>query len=141
MDRRLFLLSTLALTACDAGSLHQTVICDPGLGAPLTRAGKAYGKAGGLVLNEAKADELLDRAENEASALVVTRQSLLANRLQRLAFVRLEHRWQARIGADTVQILVTKGFGPAQWRALALAKWLASEAGATALGSRDADTP
>ena len=130
MDRRVFLVSTLSLAACGREPPRQTVICDPGLGAPLMRAGKAYGKAGAFVLNEAKADELLDRAESEPSALVVTRQSLLANRLQRLAFVRLEHRWQARIGDETVQVLVTKGFGPAQWRALALAKWLAGpEAG------------
>ena len=85
------------------------------------------------MIHEAGAGELLDRAENEPSALVVTRQSLLANRLQRLGYVRLEHRWQARIGDDTVQLLVTKGGGPAQWRALAFAKWLASDAAAPQL--------
>lgn len=133
MDRRLFLLSTFALAACSAEPPRQTVICDPGLGAVLTRAGKAYGEAGTFVVNEARAEALLDMAEHEASALVVTRQSLLANRLQRLGYVRLEHRWQARIGDETVQVLVTKGGGLAQWRALKLAKWLASEAGAAAL--------
>lgn len=133
MDRRLFLLSTLALAACSGEPPRQTVICDPGLGAPLTRAARAYGKAGTLVINEAKFEELLDRAENESSALVVTRQNLLANRLQRLGYVRLEHRWPARIGEDTVQLMVTKGGGPAQWRALKLAKWLASDAAAPVL--------
>lgn len=136
MDRRLFLLSTFALGACSSEPARQTVICDPGLGAPLARAGQAYGKAGVLVLNEAKADELLDRAQTEPSALVVTGQGLLANRLQRLAFVRLEHRWPARIGDRTVQVLVTKGLGPAQWRALALAKWLASDEAAPLLQAR-----
>lgn len=133
MHRRLFLLSTFALAACSAAPPRQTVICDPGLGAPLTRAGKVYGEAGVFVLNEVRAEALLDMAEHEASSLVVTRQSLLANRLQRLGHVRLEHRWQARIGDETVQVLVAKGGGPAQWRALKLAKWLASEEGAAAL--------
>lgn len=133
MDRRLFLLSTLSLAACNGSPPRQTVICDPGLGAALARAGKAYSKAGAFVLNEARREELLDRAEEESSALVVTRVALLANRLQRLAYVRLEHRWQARIGDDTVQILVTRGFGPAQWRALDLAKWLAGPEAAALL--------
>ena len=36
MDRRLFLLSTLSLAACDGSPPRQTAICDPGLGALLT---------------------------------------------------------------------------------------------------------
>jgi len=135
MDRRLFLLSTLSLAACGSSPPRQTVICDPGLGAILTKAGRAYPKPVAFVLNEARPEELLDRAESESSALVVTRVGLLANRLQRLAYVRLEHRWQARIGEDAVQILVTKGIGPDQWRALKLAKWLASDAGEAALAA------
>ena len=138
MDRRLFILSTLALSACGQTPPRQTVICDPGLGALLSRAGNAYGKAGLFVLNEARPEELLDRAETEPSALVVTRQSLLANRLQRLGHVRLEHRWQARIGDNSVQLLVTKGIGPAQWRALKLARWLASAETAPVLAAATA---
>ena len=147
MDRRLFLLSTFALAGCSGDPPRQTVICDPGLGAILARAGAVYGEAGVLVLNEVRAEALLEMAEHEASALVATRQSLLANRLQRLGHVRLEHRWQARVGDETVQLLVTKGGGLAQWRALKLAKWLASDAGATALATPtaanrpDADAP
>ncbi|MBI5941630.1 MAG: hypothetical protein HY859_14525 [Caulobacterales bacterium] len=136
MDRRLFLLSALSVSACGPSPPRQTVICDPGLGATLTRASLAYPEPVALVLNEARPEELLDRAETESSALVVTRVGLLANRLQRLAYVRLEHRWQARIGEDVVQLLVTKGMGPGQWRALKLAKWLASEAGAAALAAK-----
>lgn len=135
MDRRLFLLSTLSLAACGGSPPRQTVICDPGLGALLTRAAKAYPEPVALVLNEARPEELLDRAESEHSALVVTRVGLLANRLQRLAYVRLEHRWQARIGEDVLELLVTKGVGPDQWRALKLAKWLASDAGTAALAA------
>lgn len=135
MDRRFFLVSTLALAGCGAAPPRQAVICDPGLGAALTRARGRYSEPGVLVVSEARPQALLQMAEAEPSVLVVTRQSLIANRLQRLGHVRLEHRWQARIGKDTVQVLVTKGGEPAQWRALKLAKWLASEAGATALAA------
>lgn len=133
MDRRLFLLSTFSLAACSGGPPRQTVICDPGLRSALKRAGEAYGKAGVLVFNEVRPEPLLEMAEHEASALVVTRLSLLANRLQRLGYVRLEHRWQARIGEDKVELLVTKGGGLAQWRTLRLAKWLAGPEGAPLL--------
>lgn len=135
MDRRVFLLSTLALAGCGPNPPRQAVICDPGLGGPLTRARTRYPRPGVLVVSEARPQALLEMAEAEPSALVVTRQSLIANRLQRLGHVRLEHRWQARIGKDAVQLLVTKGGGPAQWRALTLAKWLASEEGAAALAA------
>jgi hypothetical protein len=135
MDRRAFLVSTLALAGCGRAEARQVVICDPGLGSALTRARAGYPEPGALVVSEARPQALLEMAEGEASALVVTRQSLIANRLQRLGHVRLEHRWQASIGGDTVQLLVTRGGGPAQWRALKLAKWLASEAGAAALAA------
>ncbi|HRD29725.1 MAG TPA: hypothetical protein PLO65_15595 [Caulobacter sp.] len=134
MDRRAFLVSTLALAGCGAASPRQVVICDPGLGAALMRARARYPQPGALVVSEARPQALLEMAEGERSALVVTRQSLIANRLQRLGHVRLEHRWQARIGKDAVQLLVTRGGGPSQWRALKLARWLASDAGAAALG-------
>src|SRR3989338_2106956 len=128
MDRRLFLLSTFALAGCSGDPPRQTVICDPGLGAILARAGAFYGEAGVLVLNEVRAEALLEMAEHEASALVATRQSLLANRLQRLGHVRLEHRWQARGGDEMVQLLVTKG-GGAAW-----GPWGEGSAPAGALG-------
>jgi hypothetical protein len=50
--------------------------------------------------------------------------------------VRLEHRWPARIDGETMQILVTRGSGPDQWRALKLAKWLASADAAPLLAGR-----
>lgn len=135
MRRRVFLLSTLALAACGPNPPRQTVICDPGLGAALTRARSRFAEPGVLVVSEARPQALLEMAEAEPSTLVVTRQSLIANRLQRLGFVRLEHRWQARIGKETMQILVTKGVGPAQWRALKLAKWLAGDEAAPLLAA------
>ena len=135
MDRRLFLVSTFALAGCSGDTERQTVICDRGLSDVLMRARTAYGREGALVINEAGAGELLDRAENEPSALVVTRQSMVANRLQRLGYVRLEHRWQARVDGGTVEILVTKGWGLDQQRALRLAKWLAGEDAAPLLGA------
>ena len=133
MNRRLFLLSTLALAACDGAAPRQTVLCDPDLGAPLTRALAAAPTPVAPVLTEARPAELLDRAENADNAIIVTGQGLIANRLQRLGYVRLEHRWQAQIGAGTMQVLVTRGWGPDQWRALKLAKWLASDAAAPLL--------
>ena len=133
MNRRLFLLSTLALAGCGAAPPRQTVLCDPGLGQALERALARAPTAVAPVLTEAGPAELLDRAENAGDAIVVTGQGLIANRLQRLGFVRLEHRWQARIGAGTMQILVTRGWGPDQWRALKLAKWLASDEAAPLL--------
>src|SRR3989338_3892236 len=98
MDRRLFLVSTFALAACGPEPPRQTVICDPGLGSVLTRARGRFPEPGGLVVSEARPQALLGMAEAESSALIVTRQGLIANRLQRLGYVRLEHRWQARIG-------------------------------------------
>lgn len=133
MDRRAFLVSTLALTGCGRDPPRQAVICDPGLGAALTRARDRFPEPGVLAIGEARPQALLEMAEAEPSALVVTRQALIANRLQRLGHVRLEHRWQARIGGETAQILVTKGAGPAQWRALRLAKWLAGDEAAAIL--------
>ncbi|MFA7264306.1 MAG: hypothetical protein WC068_14910 [Caulobacter sp.] len=133
MDRRVFLVSTLALAGCGSGPPRQSVICDPGLGAVLTRARDRFAEPGVLVVSEARPQALLEMAEAEPSALIVTRQSLIANRLQRLGHVRLEHRWQARIDGETVQILVAKGAGPAQWRALRLAKWLAGDEAASVL--------
>ena len=87
----------------------------------------------GLPSAAAGPEALLSAAEGESSALVVTRQPLLANRLQRLGFVRLEHRWQADIAGERADLLVTKGVGPAQWRARDFAKWLASDAAAPVL--------
>lgn len=133
MNRRHFLVSTLALSGCADGASRQTVLCDPDLGEAVTRALAKAPTPVALVLTEAGPAELLDRAEREANAIVVTGQGLIANRLQRLGYVRLEHRWQARIGAGTMQILVTRGWGPDQWRALRLAKWLASDAAAPLL--------
>ncbi|MDP1737358.1 MAG: hypothetical protein Q8L23_07945 [Caulobacter sp.] len=129
MDRRLFLLSTLALTACaPLGPRRQPLVCDRGLGETLTRAWAAFGEDGRLDITEATAPELLDRAEGTRSAVVVTGQALLANRLQRLGHVRLEHRWETSAGERKISILVTKGGGLPQWRALRFARWLASEA-------------
>lgn len=125
MDRRVFLLSTLALAGCSGAVTRQTVLCDTGLGEAVARALSKSPIPVAPVLTESDPAELLDRAESEANTLVVTGQGLIANRLQRLGYVRLEHRWQAQIGAGTMQILVTKGWGPDQWRALKLAKWLA----------------
>lgn len=128
MDRRLFLLSTLALAGCGLTDSRQMVICDPDLAPALSRALKTRGEPGDGILYGAAPQALLVAAEGEPSALVVTRQSLIANRLQRLGFVRLEHRWQAQIAGETAEIMVTKGMGLAQWRALKLARWLASDA-------------
>ena len=136
MNRRLFLLSTLALTGCGGEPPRQTVLCDPGLGQALERALARAPTAVAPVLTEARAAELLDRAERADNAIVVTGQGLVANRLQRLGFVRLEHRWPARIEGETMQILVTRGSGPDQWRALKLAKWLASADAAPLLAGR-----
>ncbi len=136
MNRRLFILSTLALAGCGGEPPRQTVLCDPGLGQALERALARAPTAVAPVLTEARAAELLDRAERADNAIVVTGQGLVANRLQRLGFVRLEHRWPARIDGETMQILVTRGSGPDQWRALKLAKWLASADAAPLLAGR-----
>ena len=133
MNRRLFLLSTLALGACDGAPPRQIILCDPDLGGPLARTLARAPSPVAPVLTEARPAELLDRAENADNTIIVTGQGLIANRLQRLGYVRLEHRWQARIGAGTMQILVTRGWGPDQWRALKLAKWLASDEAAPLL--------
>ena len=135
MNRRLFLVSTLALAGCSAGPARQTVICDRGLGGVLSQALDQGPVKVAVVANEAGVQALLDQAEREPSALVVTRQSMVANRLQRLGYVRLEHRWQARVDGGTVEILVTKGWGLDQQRALRLAKWLAGEDAAPLLGA------
>lgn len=135
MNRRLFLLSSFALAGCGSGPSRQTVLCDPGLGEALTRALAKAPTPVAPVMTEARPAELLDRAESEPDALIVTGQGLIANRLQRLGYVRLEHRWQAQISGGTMQILVTRGWGPDQWRALKLAKWLASDAAAPLLAS------
>ncbi len=137
MDRRLFLLSTLALAACaPLGPRRQPLVCDRGLGEPLTRAWKAFGGEGQLDVAEAAGPELLDRAEATRSSLVVTGQPLLANRLQRLGHVRLEHRWETLAGEQKISILVTKGGGLPQWRAREFARWLASEEAAPHLKPR-----
>jgi len=133
MNRRLFLLSSLALAGCGAAPPRQTVLCDPGLGDTLAQALTKAPTPVAPVLTEARPAELLDRAEATPNAIVVTGQGLIANRLQRLGYVRLEHRWQAQIGAGTLQILVTRGWGPDQWQALKLAKWLAGDEAAPLL--------
>ena len=132
MDRRIFLLSSLALTGCGVARDGQVAICDPPLAQPLARALASRDRSP-IILPQASPQALLAAAEPARSALVVTRYSLIANRLQRLGIVRLEHRWQARIAGETVQILVTRGGGPDQWRALRLAKWLTSDEAARLL--------
>ncbi|MDP1629861.1 MAG: hypothetical protein Q8L66_00400 [Caulobacter sp.] len=132
MDRRLFLLSTLALASCGGDAAPLTVICDPDLDEPLRRAAAAHGETD-LAVSAAGPQDLLALAEAARSALVVTRQALLANRLQRLGFVRLEHRWQIAVDGAPAQMLVTKGPGAAQGRALRFAKWLATDEAAAAL--------
>ena len=133
MDRRIFLLSSLALAGCGGPPDGQVVICDPALAGPLARALATQDRTPPFILPQASPQALLDPAEKARSALVVTRYSLIANRLQRLGYVRLEHRWQALISDQTVQISVTRGGGQAQRRALRLAKWLASEEAAPLL--------
>jgi hypothetical protein len=133
MNRRLFLLSTLALAGCGGEPPRQIVLCDPGLGRALERALARAPTVVAPVLTEARPGELLDRAERADNAIVITGQGLIANRLQRLGYVRLEHRWPARIGGGTKYILVTRGWGPDHWRALTLAKWLASAEAASLL--------
>ncbi len=130
MDRRVFLISTLALAGCGNPPEGQVVVCDHDLAGPLARALKAREPVEPVMLPRASTQALLESAEQTRSALVVTRYSLIANRLQRLGYVRLENRWRAQIGGQTVQIAVTRGGGGAQRRALRLGEWLASEAAA-----------
>ena len=135
MDRRIFMLSGFALAGCAGASEGQVVICDQTLAAPLGRALGGQDPAGPIILPRASPQALLEPAEQQRSALVVTRYSLIANRLQRLGYVRLEHRWQTQIDGQTVQVAVTRGGGAAQRRALRLARWLVSEDAAPLLGN------
>ena len=98
-----------------------------GQGERSTHSIRSVGREGQLDVTEAAGPELLDRAEGTSSSLVVTGQALLANRLQRLGHVRLEHRWETLAGEQKISILVTKGGGLPQWRARKFARWLASE--------------
>ena len=140
MDRRIFLLSGFALAGCGGASEGQVVICDPRLAGPLGRALAGQAPAGPIILPRGSPQALLEPAEQQRSALVVTRYSLIANRLQRLGYVRLEHRWQTQIGGQTVQVAVTRGGGASQRRALRLARWLGSEDAAPLL-NYDATAP
>lgn len=126
MDRRVFLLGAAALSGCSLGGRPVRGFCDTGLAAPLQRAWRGSGEAGDLLVQEMGIRELIDESMAASAVLVVTRQSLIANRLQRFGQVRLEHRWTVDILGDSAAVLVTKG-GLEQRRVLRFAKWLASD--------------
>lgn len=133
MDRRVFLLGAVALSGCSLGGGPVRGFCDRGLGAALQRAWRGSGEAGDLLTEEMGIRELIEESMAARSAvLVVTRQSLIANRLQRFGQVRLEHRWTVDILGDSAAVLVTKG-GLEQRRLLRFAKWLASDEAAPLL--------
>lgn len=127
MDRRVFLLGAAALSGCGIGDGPLRGFCDRGLADPLHHAAIGYGHDTVLLLEQMGRRELLDEAAAAASSvLVVTRESLIANRLQRFGQVRLEHRWTVEILGASAAVLVTRG-GLERRRVLRFAEWLASE--------------
>jgi len=135
MDRRVFLLGAAALSGCGIGAKPLRAFSDRGLGEPLLRAARGYDARTVLLVEGMGRRELLEEAEKAASVLVVTRESLIANRLQRFGHVRLEHRWTVDILGEPAAVLVTQG-GFEQRRVLRFAKWLASDAAAPFLSVR-----
>ncbi len=130
MDRRVFILGTLAAAGCGpAGARRLDIVCDPGLEVYLARAVAAYGREDGYTLTVCTPQDLLRRVEARQADLVVTREGRIADRLQRLGQARLNDRWKASIQGDQVHILAIRK-GDARRRALALGEWLASEEGA-----------
>lgn len=134
MDRRVFLLGAAALSGCGPGDRPVRGFCDRELAAPLQRAWRGYAAGGDLLTEGMGVRELLEEAGEAASVLVATRESLIANRLQRLGRVRLEHRWTVNILGASAAVLVTKG-GFEQRRVLKFAEWLASDEAAPFLGA------
>lgn len=131
MDRRVFLIaagllaggaSSLTLGGCGEPTIP--VIADPELVPPFDRALASRGRAT-YRLEGLGPRPLLERAEAGKGLLVVTREGRLADRLQRLAHVRLQNRWKLDIAGAPVHLLVTKG--PGERAAIHLAEWLASE--------------
>jgi hypothetical protein len=125
MDRRTFVClaaSGFMLSGCLGPA---EVICDPDLEHSVDRALQARTGGDGAYELEALAPrELLARAETQRGLIVVTREEKIADRLQRLSYVRLRHRWKPLVHGEPVQILVTKGSG--EGSAVRLAKWLAT---------------
>lgn len=126
MDRRLFLCltaSSFLLTGCLGPA---EVVCDPDLAPSVTKALEARtGGDGAYRLEALPPRALLTRAESADGLIIVTREDKLADRLQRLNYVRLRHRWKPLVHGKPVQILVTKGSGEGQ--GVRLAKWLATD--------------
>jgi len=142
MDRRLFLFSAVALGACTPGATDSRLqaVCDREFAGVIRRAFLAW-RTGAEEINiiAVAVRDVADVAMEVRSAVVVTREALHANRLQRLAHVRLERRWQVPIGGARAEVMVTTGQGTGQWGALAFAQWLASPAAAPHL--KDMSSP
>lgn len=133
MDRRVFLVTTLALGGCGLlGGRTIDVVCDPGLAAALdralvTRGARTYRLAG------LSPKAMLDRAETAPGLIVVSAEPKLTDRLQRLGFARLQNRWRFQIGGAPAHMVVTEGAGEAA--AVHLAKWLAGDEAAGLLSA------
>lgn len=125
MDRRVFLVGTLALGGCGLlGPRTVGVVCDPDLTPALTRALTTRG-AKTYRLEGLAPKAILDRAETTSGLIVISAEPKLTDRLQRLGFARLQNRWKLEIGGTPVHMVVTEGAGEAA--AAHLAKWLAGE--------------
>jgi|GEM_PF-4422515 len=135
MDRRVFLVFAVAAswTLGGCGGRVTPVICDTDLVAPLDRALATRGRST-YRLEGLGPRPLLDAAEAGEGAIIVTREGKLADRLQRLSHVRLQNRWELRIGGGPVHVLATKGSG--ERMAIHLGEWLASEEAAPLLNAR-----
>lgn len=127
MDRRVFILATLATAGCGlTGDRSLDIVCDPGLEIPLARALAVHGIESGYSLTVCMPQEILRRVEGRMADLVVTREGKIADRLQRLGQARLNDRWTASILGVKVQILATRD-GDAHRKAVALGEWLSGD--------------
>lgn len=129
MDRRTLLISLAAaggLAGCGLiGEGQLEIITDPDLEARVKAAAQAYAaKHQGLQWSVRAADAvgLLNLAEAPGARVMVSRQTKLADNLQRTLRASLENRWKLGTVDDPIVVLVTSGQGKGGAKRFAL--WL-----------------
>jgi hypothetical protein len=126
--------SAAVLAGCEANASPLAVITDPDLDALARTALLAYqGQHAGLrwTITPGAASDLYALAEADGARVLITRETRLADNLQRTRRAPLENRWTMGPKDAPIALVVTKGAGEAT--AKAFAQWLVSREGQSAL--------
>ncbi len=130
------LVSTAVLAGCETKPTSLSVITDPDLDAAARSALLAYqSRHAGLrwTLTPGAAAELYALAETDGARVLISRETRLADNLQRTRRAPLENRWTLGPKDAPIAVVVTKGAGEAT--AKAFAQWLAAPEGRAAFKS------